>query len=132
MAMKASAKRTSYFLYPVELVWKSIGAGDGREVTNLTEEEFNKDPAPNMIYTKSLVVTPNEEFTFQMKSGTFNAIVSIKMQSMGPCETKVVFSEQIEYLTAASYILNKFGLNVREELKSFSLEIHKRLDNMKK
>ena len=132
MAMKASAKRTVYYLYPVELVWKAIGAGKNRAVDPLDEDTFeNTEPAPNTVYTRSLEFKINEVFAFRMKARGFIADLRIELTPTGPCETKVVFSEKAEYRLVSSYIFSKFGLNIRDELKSFAREINKRLEDMK-
>lgn len=127
--MKASAKRTAYYHYPVELVWKAIGAGNQRAVDPLTEDQFdNTEPAPNTIFTKSLEFVPNEVFSIQMKSRTLLSVMRLELKQVGPCETKVVFSEQVEYRTTGAYLMSRFGLAVRQDLKSFAVEIHKRLE----
>lgn len=132
MAMKASAKRTSYYYYPVELVWKALGTGGSREVDPLDEDSFeNTEPAPNTVFTKSLEVKTNEVFSFRMKARGFIADLRVEMKQTGPCETKVVFSEQVEYRTVSSYLLSRFGLSIRNELKDFSRVIHQRLEDMK-
>ena len=130
--MKASAKRSCRYLYPVELVWKAIGAGSSRGVDPLTEEQFeNTEPAPNTVYTRSLEFRTNEVFAFRMKARGFIADMRIELTPTAPCETKVVFSEQVEYRLVSAYIFSKFGLSVRSELKNFSREIGKRLEDMK-
>ena len=133
MAMTGKAKRTAYYHYPVELVWKAIGAGERREIDPLTEDEFeNKEPAPNMLFTKVLETTENEVFAFRMKARGFIADVRVELTPQGPCETKAVFSENITYRLTSSYIASRFGLNVRQEMKSFAAEIYKRLEDMNK
>ena len=132
MAMKASAKRTAYYHYPVELVWKALGTNDGREVDPLDEDTFeNTEPAPNIAYTKALEVIPTELFAFRMKTRGFISDLRVEMKQVGPCETKVVFSEQVEYRVFSAYLFSKFGLNIRNDLRSYSQEVHKRLDDMK-
>ena len=133
MAMKGSAKRTTYYRYPVELVWKAIGAGDNREVDPLSEEEFeNQEPAPNMIFTKVLEKKDNEVFAFRMKARGFIGDVRMELTPVGPCETKVVFSEVLTFRTVSTFIFGKFGLSVRDELRSLSQEIHRRLEEQNK
>ena len=132
MAMKASAKRTVYYHYPVELVWKALGTGGSREVDPLDEDSFeNSEPAPNTVFTKSLEVTQNEVFAFRMKARGFIADLRVEMKQTGPCETKVVFSEQVEYRLVSSYIFSKFGLSIRDELKDFARVINQRLEDLK-
>lgn len=129
--MKASGKRTVFYSYPVELVWKAIGAGNNREFEAMTEEEYeNKEPAPNTIFTRALEVVPNERFSFRMKARGFIADMCIDMNAIAPCETKVVISETVEYRTTAAYVFSRFGLQIRTELKSFAVELNKRLDDM--
>ena len=133
MAMTGKAKRTAYYHYPVELVWKAIGAGDNREVDPLTEDEFeNQEPAPNMIFTKVLEKKDYEVFAFRMKARGFIGDVRMELTPVGPCETKVVFSEVLNFRLVSSYIFGKFGLSVRNELRSLSQEIYKRLEDMNK
>ena len=134
MAMTGKATRTVYYRYPVELVWKAIGAGDSdRTVDPLTQEQFdNTEPAPNTIYTKVLENTQNEVFAFRMKARGFIADVRVELTSMGPCETKAVFSEVMNFRLVSSYIAGRFGWNVRQEMKSFAMEINKRLENQNK
>ena len=126
--MKAHAKRTVYYRYPAELVWKALGAGNNREVDPLSEEEFdNREPAPNMVFTKALDIRTNELFAIRMKAHGFISDLRIELKPVGPCETKVVFSEDVEYREFSTFFLSRFGLSVRQELRSFANEIHKRL-----
>jgi len=130
--MKASAKRTEYFRYPVELVWKSIGAGSKRDVDALTEEQFAEtEPAANEVYTKSLEIKTNEVFAFRMKTRGFLADFRIELTPVGPCKTKVTLREDMEYRTSSAFLAGGFGLSVRKELKGFALMMQKRLKDMK-
>ena len=131
MAMKASAKRTVYYRYPAELVWKALGFGSNREVDPLTEEEFeSREPAPNTIFTKALEVKQNEVFAFRMKARGFYATMRMELSPVGPCETKMVVSEDVEYRLVSSYLAARFGLSIRQELAGFTTEIRKRLADM--
>ena len=131
MAMTGHAKRTVYYSYPVELVWKAIGFGNDREVDPLTEDEFeNKEPAPNTVFTKSLEVKQNEVFAFRMKARGFYATMRIEMEPTAPCETKMTVTEDVEYRLPGSFIASRFGLSIRDELKSFTRSIHARLADM--
>jgi len=133
MAMTGHAKRTAYYHYPVELVWKAIGNGENREIDPMTEEEFeNKEPAPNTIFTKLVEKTENEVFAFHMKARPFIADVRMELTPVGPCETKVVFTEDVTFRTTQAYVFSKFGLNVRNEVRALSEEIHKRLEAQNK
>jgi len=133
MAMRGYAKRTAYYHYPVELVWKAIGVGDNRTVDPLTEDQFdNTEPAPNTIFTKCLEKTDNEVFAFRMKARGFIADVRVELTPVEDCETKVVFSEDMTFRTVTSYVFGLFGWSVRRDMRSFSLEIHKRLADMTK
>ena len=133
MAMTGKAKRTVYYRYPIELVWKAIGTGDNREVDPLTLEEFeSQEPAPNMIFTKVLEKEENKVFAFRMKARGFIGDVRMELTPVGPCETKVVFSEVLTFRLVSSYIFGKFGLCVRDEMRSLAQEIHRRLEEQNK
>jgi hypothetical protein len=128
--MRASAKRTVYYRYPVELVWKAIG-GSKRQVDPLEEDEFeHTEPAPNTVFTKTLEFRRNECFAIRMKARGFFADLRLDLTPTGPCETKVVFSETVEYRLVSAYVFSRFGLRVRDELKSFARQIHQRLSDM--
>ena len=129
--MNASASRTVYYLYPPELVWKALGFGNQREVDPLTEDEFeNREPAPNTVFTKALEVRQNEVFAFRMKARGFYATMRVELTPTGPCETKMVVTEDVDYRLTSSWIASRFGLSIRDELKSFTRSIHARLADM--
>ena len=131
MAMKSSAKRTVYYSYPPELVWKALGFGNQREVDPLTEEEFeSREPAPNTVFTKALEVKQNEVFAFRMKARGFYATMRVELTPTAPCETKMTVREDVEYRLTSSYIASRFGLSIRQELSHFTAEINKRLADM--
>ena len=132
--MRASGKRVCYYSYPVELVWRSIGAGENRTVDPLTEEEFeNQEPEPNTIFTRMLEFEENRVFAFRMKARGFVTDMRIELESTGPCETRVTLRQDVEYLNAAIWFFSGFGSSIRRELRSFALEINRRLaDGIKK
>lgn len=126
--MKSRAKKTVYYRYPVELVWRAIGAGERREVDPLTEEEFeNQEPAPNTIFTRLLDMKENELFAFRMKARGFITDMRIELESVAPCETRVRLSQEVTYRKASVYMLSGFGSAVRRELKSFAMDLGRRL-----
>jgi hypothetical protein len=38
---------------------------------------------------------------------------AVDLTPTGPCETKVVFSETVEYRLVSAYVFSRFGLRVR-------------------
>ena len=130
--MRASAKRTAYYLYPVELVWKAIGSKDGRRLDPLEDADFdNTEPDPNTVFTKMTEFKVNEVFAIRMKARGFISDMRLELTPTGPCETKVVFTEKVQYRLVSSYIFSRFGLSARDDLKSFAHMINARLADMK-
>ncbi len=126
--MRSHAKRTVYYSYPVELVWRSIGAGQQRQIDPLTEEEFdNQEPESGTIFTRMTEFKENEVFAFRMKAQGLITDMRIEMQSVAPCETRVVLSQDVTYRNAAAYIFSGFGSMARRELKAFAQELNRRL-----
>lgn len=126
--MKSHAKKTVYYHYPVELVWRAIGAGERREVDPLSEEEFeNNEPAPNTIFTRLLEMKENEVFAFRMKARGFITDMRIELESVGPCETRVRLSQEVNYRKASVYLFSGMGSAPRRELRSFAMEMNRRL-----
>lgn len=126
--MRSHAKKTAYYRYPVELVWRAIGAGERRELDPLTEEEFeNQEPEPNTIFTRLLEMEENRVFAFRMKARGFVTDMRIELESVAPCETLVRLSQDVTYRSAAVYMLSGFGTATRRELKSFAMDLGRRL-----
>ena len=128
----ATAKRTSYFSYPVEIVWRSIAADDKSEtrVDPLSEEDFeNTEPAPNTIYTRAVEIRQNELFAFRMKAAGFFADLRIELKPLSDCETKVIFTESMTYRTTTAWVFSRFGLSLRSELKALSRTMLTRIED---
>ncbi len=128
--MKTTAKRTAYYRYPVELVWRGIGVGsENTTVDPLSEEEYEKhEPDRGTVFTRSIEVKQNEVFAFQMKTWLFYATWRIELEAVGPCETKVRFTNTMEYRSFRGFIYSGFGTLARSEVKLFSRQLGEKIE----
>ncbi len=123
--MKTTAKRTAFYQYPVELVWRAIGFGsDGTTVDPLSEEQYEKyEPEQGTVFTRSVEVKQNEVFSFQMKTWLFYSTWRIELTPVGECETKVRFTNTVEYRSLQGFIYSGFGSLARTEVKQFARQL---------
>ena len=128
--MKTTAKRTVYYRFPVELVWRGIGVGsENTTVDPLSEEEYaNAEPDRGTVFTRALEVKQNEVFEFQMKTWLFYSTWRIELSPVGPCETKVKFTNTVEYRSTQGWIYSGFGTLARNEVKQFSRQLGQKIE----
>jgi len=128
--MKTTAKRTVYYQYPVELVWRGIGVGsDGTTVDPLNEDQYNnQEPDRGTVFTRAIEVKQNEVFHFQMKTWLFYSDWRIELTPVGPCETKVKFTNTVTYRSAQGFIYSGFGNLARSEVKQFSRQLGQKIE----
>lgn len=127
--MKTTCKRTAYYRYPVELVWRGIGFGNNAEVDPLNEEQYNNcEPERGTVFTRALEVKQNETFSFQMKTWLFYSTWRIELTSVGPCETRVKFSNTVEYRSFRGFVYSLFGYLHRSEMKAFARQLGQKID----
>ena len=127
--MKTTAKRTAYYQYPVELVWRAIGFGsEGTTVDPLDEEQYEKyEPEQGTVFTRSLEVKQNEVFAFQMKTWLFYSTWRIELTPVDECETKVKFTNTLEYRSFRGLVYSGFGTLARNEVKAFARQLGKKV-----
>ena len=127
--MKTTVKKTVFYRYPVELVWRGIGFGSNAEVDPLNEEQYNNtEPAQGTVYTRAIEVKQNEVFSFQMKTWLFYSNWRIELTAVGPCETKVKLTNTVEYRSMQGWIYSGFGTLARNEVKQFAQQLGKKID----
>ena len=128
--MKTTAKRTVYYQYPVELVWRGIGIGsDETTVDPLNEEQYeNTEPDRGTVFTRAIEVKQNEVFHFRMKTWLFYSEWRIELSPVGPCETKVKFTNTIEYRSLRGFFYTGFGNLARSEVKAFSRQLGQKIE----
>ena len=128
--MKTRVKRTAFYHYPVELVWRGIGVGnDGRTVDPLNEEQYeNYEPERGTVFTRALEVKQNEVFSFQMKTWLFYSDWRIELYPVGPCETKVRFINTVKYRSFQGLVYSGFGALARNEVKQFAKQLGKKIE----
>ncbi len=128
--MKTIAKRTAYYSYPVELVWRGIGVGsENTTVDPLSEEEYeNYEPERGTVFTRALEVKQNEVFSFQMKTWLFYSSWRIELEAVGPCETKVKLTNTVEYRSLRGFIYSGFGTLARSEIKLFARQLGQKIE----
>ena len=127
--MKTTAKRTVFYQYPVELVWRAIGFGsENSTVDPLNEEEYEKyEPDQGTVFTRALEVKQNEVFSFQMKTWLFYSTWRIEMSPVDECETKVKFVNTVEYRSLRGFIYSGFGSLAKTEVKQFSRQLGEKI-----
>lgn len=127
--MKTTAKRTVYYQYPVELVWRAIGFGsENSTVDPLSEEQYeNYEPEQGTVFTRAVEVKQNEVFSFQMKTWLFYSTWRIEMSPVDECETKVSFTNTVEYRSLRGFIYSGFGNLARNEVKQFSRQLGEKI-----
>ena len=127
--MKTTAKRTVYYQYPVELVWRAIGFGsENSTVDPLSEEQYEKyEPEQGTVFTRAVEVKQNEVFSFQMKTWLFYSTWRIEMSPVDECETKVSFTNTVEYRSLRGFIYSGFGTLARNEVKQFSRQLGEKI-----
>lgn len=128
--MKTTAKRTVFYQFPVELVWRGIGVGnDGTTVDPLNEEQYeNTEPDRGTVFTRAIEVKQNEVFHFQMKTWLFYSDWRIELTAVGPCETKVKFTNTVTYRSLQGFIYSGFGTLARNEVKQFSRQLGEKIE----
>lgn len=128
--MKSTHKKTVFYHYPVELVWRGIGFGANAEVDPLNEEQYNNtEPPQGTVYTRALEVKQNEVFSFQMKTWLFYSTWRIELTPVGECETKAVFRNTVEYRSLRGMIYSLFGYVHRQEMKSFTRQLGQKIED---
>lgn len=118
----ASASYTEVFPYPVELIWRVLAAAGREEGTQaLSEEEFEQmEPGVNTVFTRTVALEPNQLYAFRVKNMGYFADWRIALERTGECETKMTFSETVEYRSNFLYLLSGCGAMIRRELRAFS------------
>lgn len=129
--MKTKAKRTVFYHYPVELVWRGIGVGgEDKTVDPLNEEQYeNSEPERGTVFTRAIEVKQNEVFAFQMKTWLFFSDWRIELTPIGPCETKVRFINIVKYRSFQGFIYSGFGALARSEVKQFSKQLLQKIES---
>ncbi len=127
--MKATFKKTAFYRYPVELVWRGIGFGSNAEVDPLNEEQYNNsEPEQGTVFTRALEVKQNEVFSFQMKTWLFYSTWRMELTPVGECETKVKFVNTVEYRSLRGLIYSLFGYVHRQEIKAFARQLGDKIE----
>ena len=133
----ASASYTETVAYPVELIWRVLGtagqvsADQSAQQTaqELSEEEFeNMSPGVNTVFTRTVALETNRLYAFRVKTMGYCADWRIELESLGPCETRVTYSETVEYLSGFLYVLSGFGAMIKRELRAFSQGLINRVE----
>jgi len=123
--MKTTARRTAFYQYPVELVWRAIGFGsENTTVDPLDEEQYEKyEPDQGTVFTRAVEVKQNEVFSFQMKTWLFYSTWRIELHKIDECQTKVKFTNTVEYRSVQGFIYSGFGALARNEVKQFARQL---------
>lgn len=128
--MTASASRAERFAWPPELIWKALGAAEAQENSqSLTEEEFEKlEPGAATVFSRVTAAEPNRLYAFRVKTMGYFADWRIDLEPLSEAETRVTFSESVEYRSALVYALSGFGLMIRRELAAFGAGLRRKVE----
>lgn len=128
--MKQSAKRTTYYNYPVELVWRAICGGETMPQTDpITEDDFdNTEPEDNTMFTRVTELEQNKTIGLRMKAKAFYSDLHIDLTATGSCTTRMDLEQSVEYRTKSKGLVPAFRFNLSKETKDFTREILKRLE----
>lgn len=128
--MKQTDKRTTYYNYPVELVWRAICGGSTMpQVDPITEEEFDDtEPEENTMFTRVTALEQNKLFAIRMKARAFYSDLRIELTATGSCTTRMDLEQSVEYRTKSRGLIPAFRFNLSRETKDFTKQILKRLE----
>lgn len=128
--MTASASRAERFSWPPELIWRALGAAEGQENSqDLTEEEFERmEPGAATVFSRVTAAETNRLYCFRVKTLGYFADWRIDLEPISDAETRVTFSESVEYRSALIYVLSGFGLMIRRELAAFGAGLRKKIE----
>ena len=125
----ASASRTDRFPYPVERIWRALGAAEQKDARALTEEEFETmEPGAATFFSRVTELEENRLYCFRVKTMGYFADWRIELAPVSDAETDVTISEAVEYRSAVLYVLSGFGLMVRREIGAFSAGLLKKVE----
>ena len=129
--MKQSEKRTTYYKYPVELVWRAIcGGGTEPQGDTITEEDFETtEPEENTMFTRILEVEQNKRISLRMKTRSFYSDLHIELTATGDCMTRMDLEQSVDYRVKSKGLIPAFRFNLSRETKEFAQQILKRLES---
>ena len=128
--MTASASRAERFPWPPELIWRALGAAEAQKNSqSLTEEEFERsEPGAATVFSRVTAAETNRLYCFRVKTLGYFADWRIDLEPVSGSETRVTFSETVEYRRALLYVLSGFGLMIRRELAAFGAGLRKKIE----
>ncbi len=134
MAYRRRARGTDEFDFPVELVWKALtGSGTESIIDPLDEETYNNStPPPGRAYTRSLAVVANELFSFRIKTATYTATWEIRLKPTGPCRTRVIVDDTVDFPNFRAFAACRFGTGLGREMRYFMRDMEGRMKDYEK
>lgn len=134
MAHQKTARGMDEYDFPVELVWKALtNSSTANMVDPLDEETYNSSvPSPGTVFTRSLEVVVNELFAFQIKTMMYTATWRIRLKPTGPCRTKVVVEETVDFPDFRAFAACRFGAGMGHEMRYFMKDLEGKLKNYEK
>ena len=128
--MTATASRAERFQWPPELIWRALGAAGAQENSqSLSEEEFERmEPGAATVFSRVTAAEPNRLYAFRVKTLGYIADWRIDLEPISDAETRVTFTESVEYRRAMFYVLSGFGLMIRRELAAFGAGLRRKIE----
>ena len=133
MAQNKQAGTWQEYDFPVELVWRALtGGATSHLVDPLEESEYDAEPKPGTVYTRSLGCEVNQRLAFEIKTHLYTASWEILLQPTGRCKTKVSIRITAKYNSFKALLLGRFGLALSSEIHRFLKELDSRLRNVER
>ena len=127
--MTARSSRSERFPCPPSRIWQALGAAEAQNAQSLTEEEFeHMEPGAATVFSRITAAETERLYAFRVKTMGYYADWRIELEPVSETETRVTFSETVEYRRALFYVLSGFGLMIRRELAAFAAALRKKLE----
>ena len=127
--MTAQASRSERFPFSPAQIWRALGAAEAQNAMSLTEEEFeHMEPGAATVFSRITEAQTERLYAFRVKTMGYFADWRIELEPVSETETRVTFSESVQYRSAPLYVLSGFGLMIRRELAAFAAALRKKLE----
>lgn len=133
MAFRRQAGGWQEYDYPVELVWRALtGNATGNLVDPLNEREYEGEPKPGTIYTRSLERVVNQRLAFEIKTHLYTTRWDVTLKSIDRCKTRVNVTLSADFTNSKSFLLCRMGFGLGGEIRYFLNDLDYKLRNVER
>ena len=133
MAHRRQAQGWQEYDYPVELVWRALtGNATGNLVDPLNEKEYEGEPKPGTIYTRSLERVVNQRLVFEIKTHLYTTRWAVTLKSVDRCKTKVNVSITADFANTKAFLACRMGFGLGGEIRYFLNDLDYKLRNVER